>query len=54
MDTKGYDFVLAGQRIQEFECSLCKLLLREATELPCTHLNYQACLWQWQMDSNAK
>ena len=52
--TKGYDFELAGQEMKEFQCTLCKFLLREATELPCSHLNCQSCLWEWQMGPEAR
>ena len=52
--TKGYNYELAGQEMNEFRCSLCKFLLREAMELPCTHLNCQSCLWEWQTTPKAR
>ncbi|XP_066914977.1 TNF receptor-associated factor family protein DDB_G0268444-like [Clytia hemisphaerica] len=54
MEAKGYSFELAGQEVSEFRCNICKLLLREATELPCTHMFCQACLWEWHMDPKSK
>ena len=54
VEMKGYNFELAGQEMKEFQCTLCGFLLREAMELPCSHMNCQSCLWQWQMKQDSK
>lgn len=44
----GYDFVLVGNAIKEFECPICLFLIKEAVQLPCTHAFCSSCVDKWQ------
>ena len=46
----GFPFVLAGEEINEFECPICSLLIRNATELKCEHLFCEDCLLYYEKD----
>ena len=46
-DICGYSFELDGnenQITQNFQCPICLLVMRDATELPCNHLMCAGCL----------
>ena len=39
----GFPFELVN-KVKEYECPICLSLIKDATELPCTHLMCKACL----------
>ena len=39
----GFPFELVN-KVKEYECPICLSLIKDATELPCTHLMCEACL----------
>jgi len=44
----GYDFETVDPIPAEYVCLICQMLLREATELPCTHIYCKNCLVRWE------
>ena len=46
----GFPFKLAGDEIKEYECPICLMLIRDATELPCHHLMCKDCLDYYERD----
>uniref|UniRef100_A0A7M5XCZ4 Uncharacterized protein n=2 Tax=Clytia hemisphaerica TaxID=252671 RepID=A0A7M5XCZ4_9CNID len=45
----GYTFKLeSGEIPAEYKCLICHLLIRNATELPCSHVFCDQCLLKWE------
>ena len=45
----GYDFKTTEKKTPpEYVCLICQLLLKKATELPCSHVYCQECLLKWE------
>ncbi|XP_066928110.1 uncharacterized protein [Clytia hemisphaerica] len=42
-----YDFELDGQKVDEYYCLICFLLLRDIAQMPCKHMLCKHCLDDW-------
>ena len=42
----GYDFDTKESNV--YECPICKKIIREFTELPCSHATCKSCLENWE------
>ena len=42
----GYDF--KTKEISPYECPICKKIIKQFTELPCTHTTCHSCLVHWE------
>ena len=43
----GYDFEIDGNKLDDYFCLICSLLLRNTAQLPCNHLMCRGCLDKW-------
>ena len=46
-DEIDYDFELKGEKIDEYYCLICFLLLRDIAQMPCKHMLCKHCLDGW-------
>ena len=46
MEFGGYDFETKTET--NYECPICKKIIRQFTELPCHHFACRACLEHWE------
>ena len=46
-DEIDYDFELDGQKVDEYYCLICFLLLRDIAQMPCKHMLCKHCLDGW-------
>ena len=44
----GYDFQTKDKTPTIYQCLICHLLIRDFTELPCSHPYCRECLLRWE------
>ena len=47
---ENYDFEMVGNKVDDYFCPICYLLLQETAQLPCNHLMCKKCLNQWTIE----
>ena len=46
MEAGGHDFQTKTKTL--YECMICKMIIKQFTELPCEHFSCRTCLEKWE------